>query len=257
MKHPRFINKGFTRADNEVFETYRPELAERGGGSVLSLHPKTEAIHTPHAISPTSSASFSRDPQTHSPCPSSTVPPPLPHTPHLVPSPPGTPDSLPAPAPLVHLPTPAQAPTPSPLTQANRCQHLCTPMHTHALHPFSALHTCGPVHTRTHTHKMRTWCISKKDTQNVNSFSVCKGQMRPPVPGGRPECQRLWPGPGALAHRSGWQGRSCPSTAREHLGDGRQEAAAAAARKGGQGYSLVAAERSSQGPGWLIAWSLV
>ena len=68
--------------------------------------------------------------------------------------------------------------------------------------------------------------------------------------------QRLWPGPGALAHRSGWQGRSCPSTAREHLGDRRQEAAAAA-HKGGQGYSLVAAQRSSQGPGWLIARSLV
>ena len=165
-----------------------PRWWRGGGGSVQSLHPKTEATHAPRNISPTSNASVSRDPQTHSPCPSSTVPPPLPHTPHLLPCPPDTPDSLPAPAPLVHLPTPAQAPTSSPLTQANRCQHLCTPMHTHALHPFSALHTCGAMHTCTHTHKMRTWHISKKDTQNVNSVSACKGQMRPPVPGGRPEC---------------------------------------------------------------------
>ena len=192
-----------------------PSWWRGGGGSVPSLHPKTEAIHTPRPISPHFQGLFSHVILRHTPragpaqfllpfhtCPTSSPP----HQTH--------PHSLPAPTSLVHLPTSAQAPTLSPLTQANRCQHLSTPMHTHTAHPFPALHTCGPVrahaHTHTHIYKMRPSRISKKDTQNVNNFSACKGQMRPPVPGGRPECQRSWPGPGALAHRSGWQGRRAP-----------------------------------------------
>lgn len=61
MKHPRFINKGFTRADNEAFETYRPELVERGWWGAYCHYILKPKRYTPLNLPSPSQASRSRD----------------------------------------------------------------------------------------------------------------------------------------------------------------------------------------------------
>ena len=151
MRHPRFINKAFTRADNEVFETYRPELVERGWWELT--------VTTSSNRSPTQPSTLSHVMLTQAPPPSQEGSSPslrcAPHPPHT-----GTaPSPCHTPAHFVHIPTAEHVYAPS-------FTHMHTSVSTPALtvHPFSKfMHACSHVHTHSHTHsQLRMPCVSEK-----------------------------------------------------------------------------------------------
>ena len=193
-----------------------------GGGSLLSLHPKTQALHTPPQLP---APVILR----HTPLPSQRAAPTSNKLHHHPPAP--------------HMDTPLLSPhacISGPPSYTSTCTHTLSPhtgiqvslpLHTYAHarpHPFSPLCTC--MHTRTHTHththphtSMRIMHL-QKGAQTMNNFSAGTGQMRPTVLDGRPECQRWWPGLAPSLNTVAGQGGGAlqqhSSTLRQEAGGG-------------------------------------
>ena len=188
-----------------------------GGGSLLSLHPKTQALHTPPQLPAPVILG-------HTPLPSQRAAP-TSNKPH-------------PPPPAPHMDTPLLSPhacISGPPSYTSTCTHTLSPhtgiqvslpLHTYAHarpHPFSPLCTC--MHTRTHTHthtpthKAEDYASAKRCPDHEQFL----GRYRPNeanCPGRETRVPALVAGPGAFAQHCGWPGRRCPSTALQHLETG-------------------------------------